>query len=257
MHQAVKERVRKTFSKAAPFYDEYAHIQLEAASRLIEKIEGGDFSRILELGCGSGNYTLMLRRVFAEAQILAIDFAQGMLKVASQKLNDQGIKFLLADGERLSINKERFELITSNCAFQWFRHLEEVIRKYRGLLKDEGVLHFSIFGPQSFRELKEVIGELFPGIHLPADQFLNADRIKKILRECFKEVRVEEIILTKRYEDLRNLLKTIRYTGGSGLGEAKGLFFTPSRIRKLEKTYLEKFGMIEASYQIFLYRGRR
>lgn len=255
----VRDRIRKAFSKAAPLYDEYAHIQRETGLRLIEGIKRENFSSILEVGCGSGNYTIMLRRAFPKAKILSFDLAFGMLRVASKKLDKQGIWFVLADGERPSVNNRvSFDLITSNCTFQWFEYLEVAIKEYRDLLNGKGVLHFSIFGPKTLWELKEVIRGLFPNIYFPTERFLNADRIKEILKFYFKEVRVEEVTTTRGYEDLRMLLKTIRYTGGNGLGFGKemGLFFTPSRIRELEETYFKRFGMIKASYQIFFCGGR-
>lgn len=250
-----KERIREAFSRAAPFYDSYAHVQMEAASSLIEGIREGDFSAILELGCGSGNYTLMLRSAFRQAHIMAVDFASGMLRVASAKLNGQGIRFILGDGEFPPVSERRFDLITSNLAFQWFDDLTEAIKGYRDLLKEGGMLHFSIFGQETFSELREVMRGLFPDIHLATDQFFKGDGLKAVLADSFRGVRIEETRLRRVYPDLKGLLETIRYTGGNGLARDLGLFFTPTRIRCLEEAYLERFGIIRANYEVFILTG--
>ncbi|HAV42500.1 TPA: malonyl-[acyl-carrier protein] O-methyltransferase BioC [bacterium] len=254
MDQSTKERIKRSFSRAAPFYDEYASIQIEAASRLIEGIKTKRFSSILEIGCGTGTYTLMLKSYFPQAEITAVDFAPGMLGVASKKLNSQGVRFLLADGEEeLSFGRDGFDLITSNATFQWFNDLERAIKGYRNLLKEEGMLYFSLFGPETFCELKETLNQFLP-LFLPTSHFLNKDRVEWVLSP-FRKMKIEEVTFTQRYPNLKELLKTIRHTSSNGLFERKGLFFTPTKIKRLEDLYLERFGTIQATYQLFFCQG--
>lgn len=125
-----KEKIKEGFSKVALTYDSYAQVQREAGQILIEKIKNKKFYNILEIGCGTGIYTLLLSEYFPDAKIFAIDFSPKMLQVASKKIKSKNIKFLLLDGENIgeflhksfdsASTKAGFDLITSNSVFQWF-----------------------------------------------------------------------------------------------------------------------------------------
>ncbi|HIC90937.1 MAG TPA: malonyl-ACP O-methyltransferase BioC [Syntrophaceae bacterium] len=252
-----KEKIKRAFSRAATTYDKYADLQKEVAIRLLRLINRKDFSNILEVGCGTGNFTLILSRKFPEASITAVDFSAPMIEVASNKLNGK-VRFLLCDGEDL-YSECKFDLITSNATFQWFENLEKTINNYRNFLEERGLILFSILGPSTFYELKEVFNQTHPdrGINFPSSRFLSLNRLEAALKRSFKEVKIEEVIFFREYENIRELLKTIKYTGENVSVSGSGLFLTPSKIKKLEETYFKKFGGIRASYQTFFCLGVR
>ena len=59
----------KNFSRHAGSYDGFTDIQNETAKILADMLPGGDVASILEIGCGTGNYTLLLREKFKGSAI--------------------------------------------------------------------------------------------------------------------------------------------------------------------------------------------
>ena len=113
-----KKVIENNFSRYAKFYDSYSTIQNFSAQELISQVRANGFKNILDIGCGTGNYTRLLKGKFPQAKITAIDLSKEMLCIAKDKLADRSIKFLRADGQKLKI-KEKFDLISSNATFQW------------------------------------------------------------------------------------------------------------------------------------------
>lgn len=250
-----KETVKKNFSKYARYYDRYCTIQNLCASRLISKIKKNGFDRILDIGCGTGNYTRLLRDEFPKARIKAIDISPEMIEVAKEKLQDRMIEFIVSDGEAIDLD-EQFGLISSNVSFQWFEDLEKTLSRYEGLLDEKGVILFSIFGPFTFYELNKSLKELAgKDMGISAHNFFERTKIKKILKQFFKTTDAEQRIYKERYSSLSELLKKIKYTGARGDGVPGKGFWTPNMLKDLEDIYIKKYRDITATYQIFFCKG--
>ncbi len=83
-----KQTLIKNFSKYAYAYDKYADVQNTAAFELISQIRENGFKSILEIGCGTGNYTAILRQKFKIAKIKAVDISGKMIEIARNKVKD-------------------------------------------------------------------------------------------------------------------------------------------------------------------------
>ncbi|MBW2646650.1 MAG: malonyl-ACP O-methyltransferase BioC [Deltaproteobacteria bacterium] len=255
-----KERIRQSFSRAAPTYDHYAFIQKAVAGILIDRLDGRLFQNILEVGCGTGNYTHMLTQRFSEAYITAIDFSGAMIARAAEKLNNnERVCLCVEDAETFSFKTEQgYDLITSNSTFQWLTDFKKVIKHYKTLLADEGLILFSMMGPETFYELHEVMEEVLPEkVKISARYFRQFDEIESFLHEIFKKVKTSETVLTREYNNLLDLLKTMKYTGVNIRRNGNNILFTPALIKKAEKAYIKRFGSIRTSYQVFLCEGKR
>jgi len=100
------------------FAAEYANrfMDLNAYSDSIElfcNLIGNDHPNILELGCGPGNVTRLLKLRFPESEITAIDLAPQMIEIASKHLPD--VDFLVMDVRDISIIPVKFDAIM--CSF--------------------------------------------------------------------------------------------------------------------------------------------
>lgn len=69
--------------------------------------------RILELGCGPGNVTRLLKNHFPEAKITGIDLAPAMIEIARKNMSDTD--FRVMDVRNISAIPELFDAIL--CAF--------------------------------------------------------------------------------------------------------------------------------------------
>ena len=252
-----KEIISRNFSKYAHMYDEYADIQRHAAGKLIKKLKRPAPDNILEIGCGTGNYTALLGKKYISSKIEALDISDKMLDIARKKLPEGRVKLFLCDAESTDFRK-KYGLVTSNASMQWFDDLNKVLRKYRDILEADGKILFSVFGPLTFRELNLVLGKISGKKEIvPACNFIGREGIREILESNFKKVRVEEEILNRKYPCLRKLLEKIKYTGERGMGASNGMFIGPEKLKDAEELYRNTFGGIKATYQIFYCKGEK
>jgi malonyl-CoA O-methyltransferase len=246
----------RNFSRHAYTFDSHSDVQNRAARQLLGMLKNNNFSRILEIGCGTGNYTLLLREKFPGAKLKALDLSDKMIEVATKKLRDTRIEFMVQDAETVDLNED-FDLITSNACFQWFDNFDGTLIKYKDLLEDEGLILFSIFGPETFWELNKAFEGISKDASISVTKFNNREDIKESLGNHFKEVEIKEIRFKESFYCLWELLNKIKYTGIRGEGLCSKIKFNRKLLEMLEEVYLDKFGKVTATYQIFFCRGQR
>lgn len=252
-----KEKIKNNFSRYAHLYDDYAGVQDLCALALIDKLTAGKFNRILDIGCGTGNYTKLLREKFPAARIKATDISETMIDIAKKKLNKKNVEFIIADAENPCFN-DTFDLISSNASLQWIGDLEARLLAYKNLLNSGGMISFSTFGPDTFRELRASLKELFgKSIKISSSHFMEEGKIRGVLCNLFKKVILEKKVYKERYNSLEGLLKKIKYSGIRGAGTSARNIWSPKALADLEKIYKKKFKKILATYEVFFCKGEK
>jgi malonyl-CoA O-methyltransferase len=249
-----KKIISGNFSKNAVTYEDHAAVQKNCAEKLIDMIELDYFPRILEIGCGTGVYTRMLLERYPDAQITAIDISGEMVSLARERTCSKRVNFEVSDGECIRQEK-KFDLITSNASFQWFQDLDRSFSCFAENLSAGGVLCFSMYGPQTFREFKEVLGvHMGPRQWLSSSRFAEKDEVRRCLERYFKDFELKEENYKVDFFSIWDFLQNIKKSGarGEGLG---GAFIGKYAIREMEKTYIDKFGLVTATHHIYFCRG--
>ena len=245
--------ISRKFSRAAGTYDSFSHVQKKCAARLAGTLPAGfDPAAILELGCGTGNYTRLLRRAFPRAQMWVLDFSQAMVEYAREKLGDAaGLHFLCADGEEfLASRNTSYDLITSNATLQWFEDLDKTFFNAANVLSEKGLLHISLFGPETLAELGQAFQEaLEVPVDLPASSFASLGDIQGLAEKHFRRVHCEQDFITRRYVSLPDLLRHIQKTGAGGFQQAMPML-TKSRLAKVKDWFVARGGY-EVRYEVF------
>lgn len=85
---------------------------------LIDTIKGTP-RRILDLGCGTGSTTLMLKQAFPQAEVIGIDLSPYMLFMADYKAKKAGldIQWLHGNAEETGFPDASFDLLTASLLF--------------------------------------------------------------------------------------------------------------------------------------------
>ncbi len=75
--------------------------------------------RVLDLGCGTGSTTLLLKKAFPEAEVIGLDLSPYMLLVAADKAERAGLKLELKQGnaEQTGFPEVSFDLVTASLLF--------------------------------------------------------------------------------------------------------------------------------------------
>jgi len=116
--RALRERNRAGFEQAAERYDALrSGYPEELLSYLVENARLIPGSRVLEVGCGTGQLTRSL--VGRGFNIIAIDPAPSMIAVARQRLSIDRVDFRITNFEDFESPQSEFDLIVSATAFHW------------------------------------------------------------------------------------------------------------------------------------------
>jgi malonyl-CoA O-methyltransferase len=246
-----KKTIRLKFSRAAATYDKYADVQKDIATRLAGLLPAYKFNRILEIGCGTGNFTKLLHDKYPAAEISALDFSAEMVEQAKKKIQSDRVDFLCVDGEKYLTGEEKFDLITSNGALQWFTKPHAAFVRIGKRLALNGLFICSIFGPETLKELQNVFNDMAGSkVQLAATSFLTGEELHKSLIQVFNQVEIRELRLSRRYESLLELLRHLQKTGTSGF-QHSGPILTRRMIKETDKRFAAEKGFI-VTYQIFM-----
>lgn len=257
---ARKKTIQHRFSRAAATYDDHADVQKEVARDLAAQLGDIRPRTVLEIGCGSGNYTGLLAERFPDSDILAIDFAPGMIEAAGSRFCDaKRIKFLCCDGEEFLVScDQKFDLITSNATLQWF---DDPFTAFAGIvsaLNETGMMLCSLFGPETLGELARGLSEVCgQGVHLPPHRFPSLADLRSTLDGLLPGVLCTEQLVQRQYSSLRELLLHIRKTGTSGWRSGNRPLLTKGRMRELEQWFISEYGGFQVTYQTFVVQGRK
>ena len=116
-----------------------AQVILEQRRATAKMAPVGNPQRILEMGCGSAQYTLGLAEAFPDAEIWGCDLSPRQLEEAQRRANALGLNWRLfeAAAEDTGLDGDRFDLVTSYAVFHELpsavarRVLDETLRLLR------------------------------------------------------------------------------------------------------------------------------
>ncbi len=122
-------------------YLQFADERTRPAVDLVSRIQLPNPRTLVDLGCGPGNSTQVLRQRWPQAHLLGIDKSPEMIAAARSKYPDQ--EWLLGDVSKWKAEKP-VDLVFSNAAFQWVPNHQHLITHLFAQVTDGGALAFQI-----------------------------------------------------------------------------------------------------------------
>ncbi len=254
----MNDSVAQRFSRAAESYERGAGIHRHVAARLIGMMPDpatiGE-GRILELGCGTGVLTSLVRQRFPAAHLCAIDFAEGMIRSLQEAYAADDTLWCVVADARTFAAREPFDLVVSSSALHWATPIESVMGNIRRLLRPGGRFVGALMVEDTLRELhalrRTIAPDKIPRGRLP--------RISDVLEALAKaglavESREEEIVRAK-YRSADDFLRTIHAQGLTG-GEVSRAPKPLSRAELMnlakayDLAYRELQGGVYASFEV-------
>lgn len=248
-------RVRQLFA-APERVAESGFLRREIAGRMFERLELIKTAPqlVLDAGCGEGADLPLLRQRFGAARLLGLDASAAMLGAArdSQSAALSSMNRLLrrwlpragsapgmqadlvcADFASLPLAANSSDLIWSNLALHWHPQPHRVFQEWRRVLKVDGLLMFSCFGPDTLRELRDAWSGIDSAPHtLP---FVDMHDFGDMLIDAgFATPVMDMETITVTYADAGKLLSDVRAWGGNPLeSRARGLLGRAAHARLL------------------------
>ncbi|KAF3997347.1 methyltransferase domain-containing protein [Glaciimonas immobilis] len=229
-------RVRALFAEPSRVR-ESEFLRREISTRMHERLALVKITpqRVLDAGCGDGPDIYTLQQRFAEARIVGLDASFGMVSAAQQKQQDAQssvnrilkkwlpIKsnslesdLLCADFATLPLARDAVDLVWSNLALHWHPQPDRVFAEWRRVLRVDGLLMFSCFGPDTFKELRgafAVANDVSPvlpfvDMHDFGDMLVNVG---------FSTPVMDMETITVTYDTVEKLLADVKSFGGNPL----------------------------------------
>jgi ubiquinone/menaquinone biosynthesis C-methylase UbiE len=105
---------------------------------------------VLEIGCGNGNGTKLIKKYFSPLNITAIDFDEKMIKIA-QKLNkDPNTSFAVMDASNLDFPDNQFDAIFDFGIIHHIPNWKDCLKELKRVLKPNGELIIEDLSLDSF-----------------------------------------------------------------------------------------------------------
>lgn len=256
-----KREVRRAFSKAATSYDAAAVLQREVCIRMLEKLDIIKIqpARLLDVGSGTGWGTRQLGERYPQAEVIALDIAIGMLQAARgtsswwQKIfagNKQG--YLCADVEALPLAANCVDMVWSNLAVQWCNDLPAAFVGLHNIIRTDGLLMFSTFGPDTLRELQIAFDGVDGYNHV--NRFADMHDIGDMLVAAgFADPVMEMEKLTLTYDDVKAVMQDLKSIGAHNAtaGRAPGMM-GKAKWARIVQNYetLRRDGKLPATFEI-------
>ena len=156
----MKKKIQKSFDLGARNYDNLSQIQSAVGDQLIKIFQNNktklpdNFFRAIDLGCGTGNFSVKILKKFSIENLELLDISQNMLKLSKKKIK-RSVKILNVDFDSFD-DFGKFDLIYSNMSLHWSSNIEMLLKKIFFKLKSNGIFIFSLPNNESFNELKAI-----------------------------------------------------------------------------------------------------
>ena len=123
-------------------YLKFAAERTQPAIDLANRITKNAPARVLDLGCGPGNSTAVLKKYFPAAELLGVDNSPVMIEQAKQDYPD--LSFRLFDANDSFHRLGQWDVIFSNACLHWVPDHQTLLVKLLDALTDHGELAVQI-----------------------------------------------------------------------------------------------------------------
>lgn len=229
--------VRRLFSTPQSIADS-DFLRREIASRMHERLSLVKLSpeRVLDIGCGEGADLARLKEHYPQAQVLGLDGSEALLAEARRRHQgaSSAVKSLLskwlgagggnggpaglicADLGLLPLREASVDLVWSNLALHWHPQPDRVFADWRRILRVDGLLMFSCFGPDTFKEIRAAFAGIDRAAH--ALSFVDMHDFGDMLVNVgFSTPVMDMETITVTYDTVDKLLADVRAWGGNPL----------------------------------------
>lgn len=193
------------FNWLTPIYDPVVQMTTREnvfKTALVNQIEVKEGQSILDLACGTGTLTILLKQAASESEVTGLDGDRKILEMAKNKAHLEGlhINFERGFSQQMSYSDESFDHVVSSL---FFHHLIqesklETFREVWRVLKPHGEFHIADWGHPRNQLMK--IGSFFIKV---LDGFeMTSDNFNGNLPELIKKAGFEKVEETKYFNTL-------------------------------------------------------
>jgi len=182
--------------------------------------------QILDAGCGAGAQLSLLHARYPLARILGQDHNPGLLKLAQQRAkkifphgwrewlsrlrgHPPATAWIQTDLAHSGLQPESIDLVWSNLALHWHPAPHEVLQEWGRIIRPNGLVFFSCFGPATMQELRQALTTA--GLTTATPNFVDMHDFGDLLIEKgFADPVMDQEVLTLTYPSAEKLLQDVK-----------------------------------------------
>lgn len=211
-----KHRIQKHFDAKAMHYESSAVLQRNVCEELLSRLDLTSInpSVILDVGCGTGWGTQGLLNKYKKAKVISLDLSPEMLRQTKEKGSWlRKPKLICADAEEIPLQDESVDLVFSNLMLQWCDY-KKVFAEFKRVLKSDGLLMFTTFGPDTLVELKRSWAEVDDYAHV--NEFTDMhDLGDELVHTGLAEPVMDMDMITLTYSDVISVMSDLKAIGAN------------------------------------------
>lgn len=161
------EHVGAGFDEAAGNYDDLLIHNREGAARLVSALPAGDYSHIVDVGCGTGFAALAMHDRHATTRVTGVDASHEMLEVFRRNAAEVptlALDLHVGDAAFLPVADAVADAAISTMAFHWFPDKQAALNQMARVTRPGGVVAILTAGRGTDRELLEVMRTMDPPV---------------------------------------------------------------------------------------------
>lgn len=221
------------------------------ASDMASRLEVAAGGSVLELACGTGRVTRLLRdRIGPQVRLVATDLNDAMLNYAQQKFGSEGsVEWKQADATDLPFADQLFDAVVCQFGLMFFPEKAKALREVHRVLKPGGQFLFNVWDEIQQNELPYVTQEIIVNFF--------ADNPPDFYQVPFSLYEPEEISLLLTAAQFRNIeltLLPLAAIASSAADVAKGLIQGNPIINSIRERDEAKASEIEATVALTIAR---
>jgi ubiquinone/menaquinone biosynthesis C-methylase UbiE len=108
---------------------------------------------LLEMGCGRGGGTNLIKKYFSPKMIYAIDIDKKSIEITKSKNKEKSIIFQVGDATKLNFEKNKFDAVFEFTMMHHLKNWKLCIKEVRRVLKSRGEFIVEDFSAKSFKTL--------------------------------------------------------------------------------------------------------
>ena len=138
---------QKAYNEWSDSYDADKNLTRDLDQQVTrEALANLNFNSILEIGCGTGKNTAFLAQI--GTSVHALDFSQGMIEKAKEKVLAKNVRFSMADiTDRWTFEDRSFDLIVCNLVLEHIEDLSFIFSETARVLQSKGRFFISELHP--------------------------------------------------------------------------------------------------------------
>jgi ubiquinone/menaquinone biosynthesis C-methylase UbiE len=166
-----------------PYYDSFAKLINPLRHRLLQQASIQPGQRVLDVGCGTGLLTLMVKHSIPDAIVTGLDADEQVIQIARDKSRGFDIQWDHAFAFDMPYPDQSFDVVVSSFVMHHLTGADKLrtFREVHRVLRPGGCFHVLDFGPP-FKLLTRFQASVMKNFEITADNF--AGRIPFILAEA-------------------------------------------------------------------------